>query len=125
MRLPSVKTLQAAFPDLSKEDAELLRAILRQDTRPRHHPEKFPKTLAWIKACYNVPKIAEVNMHAADELLAGHGVEAVFSNGAMWPWLEYVNTGDPYIATLCRVDGNYRVACYGDIVERDNRGRTS
>jgi hypothetical protein len=123
MRLPSVKTLCEAFPDLTPEYAEILRAILRLEKRPKDYPDKFPHTLEWIRACYNKPSMAEVNMRAADELLGGHGVEAIFEDGAMWPWLEYVNTGDAYNVTLCRVDGNYRVQSWGGIVERDNRGR--
>lgn len=122
MRLPSVKTLCSAFPGLTAADAKLLRAILRGDLSPCHYPDRFPRTIAWLRSCYNPPSRAEISMAAADEILDCHGVEALFSDGAVWPWLEFVNTGDLYNATLCRYDGRYIVASPGDILERDKRG---
>lgn len=118
MRLPSTKTLRAAFPDLTPADAKLLRLILRGDARPDQYPDRFPATMAWIRDCYNRPSAGELSMSAANELLGGHGAEAVFSDGATWPWLEYVNMGDAYTTTLCRVDGRYIVSSWGDEVER-------
>lgn len=117
MRLPSVKTLTAAFPDLTRTDAELLRAILRGYTRPKHHPDRFPLTIQWARSCYNWPTAREWNMAAANELLGGYGVEAAFDDGAAWPWLEYVNFGEAYAPTLCRVNGRYVVAAWADLVE--------
>lgn len=56
-------------------------------------------------------------MDQINRLLDGHGVEAVFEDGAGWPWLEYVNMGDTYIDTVTCRRGRFHVECLGDIFE--------
>jgi len=35
--------------------------------------------------------------------------------------IQYVNHGDSYAITLLKVNGNYRVGCWGDVVEAYDR----
>ena len=39
--------------------------------------------------------------------------------------IEYVNKGDTYATTLLKVNGNYRIGCWGDEVERYERKHRS
>jgi len=123
-RYPSAKTLTARL-DVDPATARQIRGIMRGDI----DPETLPGVSRWVSRCYNRPSAGELEMAAIAETLevadpgAWHGVEAVFCGGAAWPWLEYINAGDTYATTVCRVDGFFRVACWGDIVERDPRGR--
>ena len=83
-------------------------------------PETVERTAAWLRQCYNAPRTHEAKMHACDVLLGTHGVEYIRQGlNRHSPAFDYCNTGDPYAATLIRfADGRYRVACWGDIVER-------
>jgi len=121
MRLPSIKTFCAAFRDLTKEDAKLLRSVLSGEVIPDDMPEKFPDTNRLIRQCYHRPSESEIRMFAANELLELFGTEAVFEGSSVWPWLEYCNTGEMYTPTLCLYDGRYIVASVGDILEKDKR----
>lgn len=40
--------------------------------------------------------------------------------GARSPRILYVNKGDPYETTVLWIGGNFRIGCWGDIVERGN-----
>ena len=63
-------------------------------------------------------------MHAANEVIGGHGVEALeCEHGPHGPRMEphavYINMGDTYITTLIREHtGRYIVSSWGDYVER-------
>src|SRR5690554_5792881 len=110
-RYPTVKTLAARL-DIDPETARQIRGIMRGDI----DPETLPGVSRWVSRCYNPPSAGELQMAAIAETLevadpgAWHGVEVVFSDGAAWPWLEYINAGDTYATTVCRVDGVFRVA---------------
>lgn len=123
-RFPSVKTLCKGL-DIDPATAASVRGIMRGDI----DPETLPGVSRWCRQCYNRPSVGELEMAAIAETLATgepgawHGVEVVFQGCSGWPWLEYVNAGDSYATTVCRVDGFFRVSSWGDIVERDPRGR--
>ena len=78
------------------DEADTILAIVRGEKDPLDIPE----TLAWANSCYNEPKRVEKKMHALDVVLKGHGVEAVFAEGEMWPDMEYINMGDTYNTTI-------------------------
>lgn len=74
----------------------------------------------WVRQCHHRPGNDELIMHAADaELLDTHGVEGVdLPDGR---FMLYCNTGDTYKATLCKVDDEWCVASWGDVMEEAER----
>lgn len=92
MNYPSVKTLTSLLK-LTKEQAKLIRLAME-----------------------NNKGLAEANSH-----LNGFGIEQIaLPEGSIRPTIiiDYVNMGDTYRTTLMKVNGRYRVGCWGDIVER-------
>jgi hypothetical protein len=113
--LPSVKTLETAFPGHGKQ----LRQALEMK---RSQLAQHPAGAARIAECYHPPKTYDVRLHVLNAVAETCGVEYMahkkdsFSESC---GLDYLNVGDPYTPTIVRFsDGRYRVACYGDIVER-------
>ena len=118
-RAPSIKTLTKGL-GITTEQAETIRRIIKGPA-PTNESTKFPRTVAWIRGCYNMPLPGERRMAAIDETLGTHSVEAIFRANAgisESPLLTYCNAGDTYAATIVRYrGGTYAVACWGDIVE--------
>lgn len=112
--LPSIKTLATVFGD---RDAKQARKILEMN---RSELESLPAGEARVKECYHPPTTADIRMHCLDALCDGsYGVEAIeLKDGS---YCDYLNVGDPYVATLVRFKGNYRVSCWGDIAERHGK----
>lgn len=108
--LPSVKTLREVFGDNAKQARKILEMSRRE-------LEELPAGAARVRECYNPPATSDLKLTCLDALAGTHGVEA-FEN-KRGEWCEYLNAGDPYVATLIRYRGRYRVACWGDIAERD------
>ena len=113
MNLPSIKTLDRAFPGKGK----ILRTLLTSSAAVRAHPA----AQALEAQCYNPPGLAYLRMTALDAAAGTYGIEAVWregeSDGA--PAFEYLNTGDTYAPTIVRrAGGRYQVASWGDIVEK-------
>jgi hypothetical protein len=118
MNLPSVKTLNSAFPGKGKElrrALELSRKELKEHSAGKKRAEE----------CYHPPTTYDIRLHVLDAIAETCGVEYVAHNddtmGAN-KGFDYLNVGDPYILTIIRfaATGRYVVACYGDIVERGN-----
>ena len=97
MNLPSVKTLSLITHSL--EDARKVRKIL-EDVR------FGPVTKALERCEKHCPR--------------AYGVERIErGKGEKSPRIIYLNSGDPYRATLMYIEGRgFRVGCWGDIVER-------
>ena len=119
MTLPSIKSLETAFPGKGKA----LRRLLESNKAVREHPA----AVELARQCYNPPGLAYMRMTALNTEAGTFGVEAVWYKGespndcTSAPAFEYLNTGDTYAATIIRwSDGRYRVASWGDIVERGN-----
>lgn len=112
MNIPSVKTLESAFPGKGK----VLRKLLTNNDAVYEHPG----SLARVKECYHLPRLADLRMHAINAELECFGVEYVKGNRRSLSF-EYCNTGDTYALTIVRFEGGiYRVTSWGDIVERGN-----
>lgn len=89
--IPSLKTLVAAFG--AEKGRELRSAFEGQRDR---NPFSTPK------------------LGAANAILNGDGVEYVEVGDTRFA---YVNLGDTYQQTICRVNGRLRVASWGDVYE--------
>jgi hypothetical protein len=117
MKLPSIKTLESAFPGKGKT----LRTLLESPAAVRAHPA----AVELARQCYNAPSLCYMRLTALNAEAETFGIEAVWradgskdcANGR--PAFEYLNTGDTYAPTIIRKDtGRYIVASWGDIVER-------
>lgn len=83
-------------------------------------PELYESVHNWIRQCYNRPSDLELELHAINEIIGGHGTEAVFqSSDDMEPLFAYVNMGDTYIMTVLYDyhAGEYVCADYGSQIE--------
>ena len=108
--IPSVRTLRAVFGD----NARQARAILEMS---RAELEALPAGAARVAESYAPPATSHLRMECLDALAGTHGVESFETR--RHGWCEYLNAGDTYALTLVRYRGRYRVACWGDIAERD------
>lgn len=119
MNIPSVKTLERAFPGKGKA----LRRLLASATAVREHPA----AVKLANECYNPPGLAYQRLTALDSEAGTYGIECIWRAGTSAsdctsaPAFEYLNTGDMYAATIVRAaNGCYRVADIGGIIERGN-----
>ncbi len=122
---PSVKTLLAITE--SKDDAKLLRKVLLCSTQDAAFelmdavPERFKSSDQWLRSCFHLPMLQDIKLSMANEVMRGYGVEHVQGKGTYrTASFDYVNMGDPYVATLVYHHGRYKVCCWGDIVEKGN-----
>lgn len=89
MGYPSIKTLTAAF---GAEKARKIRAIMLEPSD---------------------------RMDRINEMLGTFGIEYIRQgHNQKSPAISYCNTGDPYRTTVMRVNGQFRVGNWGDIIER-------
>jgi len=112
-RAPSVHTLTSRLA-IDTAMALKARAIIKGET----DPESFPAVADWVRQCYHRPSDHELQLAALNELLETHGVEAVFGGpNHVYPYLEYLNVGDPYMPTIILHRGVWSVGCYADYLE--------
>jgi hypothetical protein len=115
-RLPSVKTLETAFPGKGKGLRQVLEMTKAQ---LKEHPAGAKR---W-RECYHPPACYDLRLHVLDAVAETCGVEYVASANDSFTQargFDYLNTGDSYTPTIIRMaeTGNYRVACPGDLIER-------
>ena len=105
-----VDKLKETFPSA---DADQVLGIIRGTV----DPETVPAVETWGRQCYHRPSRHELKMAALDAILGTFGVEAAFEDGKVWPYLEWLNVGDPYVPTVVYTNGRYKIACYGDFIQ--------
>lgn len=112
---PSEKRLEEAFPGKGRELRELM------DKKRKTYDYKSVQE--WCKGCYHEPKFHERLMCAINEILGGHGVEAMFRQGMTHPDMEYINMGDTYTTTLIfdYTSNTFKIQSMGDWVETAER----
>jgi len=117
MRAPSIKTLESL--NLEKDKAKLIRALIKKEQKTRD-TKLFPSTLAWIESCCHTPNWVERALSCFNEILEGHGVEAIEGESFRVPLMAYVNRGETYQSTLlfCYKTQSFRVQSVGDYLER-------
>jgi hypothetical protein len=129
MRMPSARRLQDAL-HLSPEEANLVRAIGHAtDTGGLASliEMNVPKTATYVMSMHSSPYDSHmwrvtVALHAMDAIIGTHGVEGLGpARGRDFaPPYEYLNTGDPYDATLIyrRKTDTVSIGDWGAIAER-------
>lgn len=108
--IPTLSCLQDHFGDDTGRD---LYAVLKG----RKNPLDYPTVDRWLRACYHAPSEDALKLAACDVILNGSGVEGLeLPDGRD---LDYVNLGDPYVATLLYYPDTKRfsVCAWGDVVE--------
>lgn len=76
---------------------------------------------ARVRECYHDPATSDIRMHVLNAMEDSdgrrfYGVEAVaLADGSI---VDYLNAGDPYVATVYRLRGNYYVGDIGSLIER-------
>jgi hypothetical protein len=122
MKSYSIKRISESL-NVERETARKIKALVNYELEP----DQFESVDAWIRQCYNEPSIDEKIMCALNELLDGHGIEAI-RDSRQWDSyygdcrFSYVNMGDTYNATIlydCMND-RYILSSWGDVVERLN-----
>lgn len=112
MRVPSLKTLRAAFPEHAAELRRLLKAN-------RAELKQTAAGAARVAECFHAPKTADIRLHAMNAAGAFFGVETIETVSG--EHAEYLNAGDSYSETVIRWRGNYRVQSVGDFIETMER----
>lgn len=110
--MPSIKTLEQAFPDNARE----ARAVLKMC---RDQLEAHPVGAERVKQCYHAPMNWDLRMHILNSIGEFHGVESL--EGTRGEWAEYLNAGDTYACTVIYWRGRYRVQSLGDFIETQER----
>lgn len=106
MKTPSVERLALVFGQRAKRAKVFLTA----------HPDTLRSVFSDFPFWFDAPNEWQMRMNALDRLGEFHGVETIaLGDGS---FVDYLNAGDPYVATLYRWRGNYYVGCWGDLVER-------
>ena len=119
MKAPSIKTLCESL-HIDKDKAKLVRALIKKEQKTVNE-SLFPLTFQWVQACYHRPNWLERVLSCFNELLNGHGVEAVEGESFRFPLMAYVNLGETYSPTLlfCYKAQAFRVQSVGDYLERN------
>lgn len=116
--LPSVKSINTAFPGKGAE----IRALLER----RRKTYDYASVQKLMAECHHKPDYQYRLETALNEIAGTYGAEATFSTDSCTrPAAVYLNTGDTYAATLLYdVDRNrWYVTSWGDWVETAERTR--
>lgn len=130
MRAPSTKTLLSALPQLTPNEAKLIRSIAGatadSEKLRRLIDTNVPGTARYALSLHGDPYPRQfwrntIALHAMNEILGTHGVEGLgpLRPGDYAPPYEYLNAGDSYAATLIydRKRDHLFVGSWGDLVE--------
>jgi hypothetical protein len=131
MRVPSRQRLQSEL-GLDLEQAKLVRALGHAtddgEVLEALVNASVPGTEQYVRSMRSDPYRSSmwrvtVALHAMNEVLGTHGVEALGppSGSSFAPPYEYLNTGDTYAATLVynRNTDTITIGSWGDIAERN------
>lgn len=112
MSLPSVKTLERAFPGQGIEIRNLLEGKVMTT--------EYKSVIDLCARCLHYPSYPHRLMTALNEILEGFGIEVIRPKDFTEHYsYEHVNMGDTYVTTIMRrSDGKIVVASVGDIVEK-------
>lgn len=115
--IPSVKTLESAFPTKGKT----LRRLLQSSQAVREHPA----AIDFERQCYSEPPLYLLRLYALNAETESFGIEHAHHASCDQcgrcdrRCFDYLNSGDTYATTIIRFnDGRYRVGDWGTVAER-------
>ncbi len=130
MRTPMIGKLVETFK-IERKDARHIKTLARlvddADGLEAYVEKHCAATAAYARSCYHSPwRFAmwrrTMVLHAVLVIVGGNGIEPLGPDihGTEPPPYEYVNMGDPYVATLIyrRETDNLYIGCWGDIAEK-------
>src|SRR5208283_3686670 len=128
MNYPSIKSLQR-INGVDRNKAKEIRAVL---TIGQSRALQYESARKLQNHSYNPQAASTLKLEACNEIIGGYGVEAAEYPEGCWAncqnppkSVEYINLGDTYETTLCRVvirgKVSYRVTDWGTVVERFER----
>ncbi len=118
----TIKNLLSTFKRLTPATARTIARLCNGTL----DPESFDAGSARVRECYNRPSDTDITLHVINALLSEacvtHGVEGVpYEENAMrdGEFIEYVNMGDTYAATVLYNpgSGHYELSSWGDAYE--------
>ena len=120
----SFDELEKAFPDLNVYNLILIDLITNKQLNPKIL-KRFESVEKWVNQCFNPPSDTELELYALNELLEGHGVEAIYMEtvyvDSYWNNCigEYINMGDTYLTTIVydTINQSYHLTSWGDFYE--------
>lgn len=120
----TIDDLRKAFPTIDGIKLILAKKIVNNEM-DSDELELFESNQHWIKHCFNRPNDNELSMNALNELLEGHGIEAIRNENAYVNRYysdcigTYVNMGDTYINTIVydTESNEYILTSWGDFYE--------
>jgi hypothetical protein len=120
-KAPSITRLVSGL-SITPEQAATIRGLIQGTIRTIGN-EQFPASNQWFSSCYNQPRRIDRILACINEVMSGHGVEAIWGSDAYWPAADYINTGDTYSATILfnRESSAFQLTTWGDFFERNER----
>ena len=120
----TIDQVREAFPAIDGVRHILIKRLINKELDSREL-ELFESNQHWIKHCFNRPNDAELIMNALNELLDGHGTEAIRNESAYINRYYddcigiYVNMGDTYITTIVYDTelNEFKITSWGDFIE--------
>lgn len=107
---------------ITQEQAETIRGLIRGEIRTLGN-DQFPESNKWFDSCHHQPKRLDRILACINEVMQGHGIEAIWGNDTYWPAADYINTGDTYSATILfnRESSAFQLTSWGGFFERNER----
>lgn len=110
--------------NINQEAARIVRRIVRGELSRQQLYALSTCVENWAeRECYSRPSCAEVAMQVLNDIVGGYGVEGLekpdsHGDGRYSDYINYINTGDTYSATILRDGSRYWIGTWGDIAER-------
>jgi hypothetical protein len=125
MKSYSIKRIAKEL-SIDTDKARILRAIVRGDMDRVAILEAVPAAEQRERECYNTPPLNDLKMYAVNSLMDGYGVESIEKPdssgcGRYDDYIDFINMGDTYSATVLRDGNKWWIGCMGDTVERLER----
>lgn len=116
------KTVQGFFTNLEAAKCQLIVDLITKKLKIDKYDvdARFAGTRNWVAQCVNFPSQDELVRSALNDILDGHGVEAIRSpNDSDKIIAEYINMGDTYDGTIVfdHETNTYILSSWGDWYE--------
>lgn len=101
----NINDVRESYPNI-KDKSLLLIELICNKTIDSRNLELLESVYKYINQCYNRPSDIEIKMEALNQLIEGHGIEAItdenkYINGYWYYCIAlYVNMGDSYLNTF-------------------------